>query len=113
MKLLKLRVTPGRPSEVVAKARAGARVVVRSGTYAESLSVDRPLSIVAADSAAPPVIAPVRSPCAILDSDGVELAHFVLRAPATLMAPLIKDLDDAGVPLPNPEPCSRSPHGGP
>jgi parallel beta-helix repeat protein len=69
--------------EAVAKAEAGARVLVRSGTYAESLSIDRPLSIVAADSAAPPVIAPVRSPCAILDSDGVELAHFALRAPAT------------------------------
>jgi parallel beta-helix repeat protein len=69
--------------EAVAKAEAGARVLVRSGIYAESLAVDRPLSIVAADSAAPPVIAPVRSPCAILDSDGIELAHFALQAPAT------------------------------
>ena len=69
--------------EGIAKAKTGARVLVRSGIYAESLTVDRPLSIVGFDPGAPPVIAPARSPCVTLRSEGVELAHFVIRAPAT------------------------------
>lgn len=68
-------------AEALGKAPAGARVLVRPGLYAESLSVDRPVTLAAADPASPPEIAPPSGPCLRLEGSGIGIARLRLRGP--------------------------------
>lgn len=63
----------------IARAPEGARIRIASGTYAESLVLDRPLQLEAADPAAPPVLAPTTGPCLDIAGDGTIVRGLIMR----------------------------------
>ena len=71
----------GTIAEAIRAAPAGARVLVRPGRYAESLSVNRPVTLSATDPANPPEIAPPSGLCLRLEGNDIGIAHLVLRGP--------------------------------
>lgn len=71
-----------RIADALTRAGEGAVLRVRPGTYSESLAIDRPVTLAAADPENPPVIAPASGPCLTLRGDGVTVQGLDLRAPA-------------------------------
>jgi hypothetical protein len=59
--------------EAIERAKDGARVVVRPGSYPEPVTLLRPLALVAADPTDPP-----RLGCATIGGVGAQMRHFVL-----------------------------------
>ncbi|MDX1540397.1 MAG: serine/threonine-protein kinase, partial [Geminicoccaceae bacterium] len=70
-------------SEALTRAGEGARVVVRPGTYEESLVLDRAAQLVAEEGAERPVIAPPAGPCLLTTASGGSLAGFDLQGSET------------------------------
>ncbi|MFF4579881.1 right-handed parallel beta-helix repeat-containing protein [Streptomyces sp. NPDC001373] len=65
--------------EALAKARSGAVVSVAPGTYAESLTITTPVTIVAAQARGSVQIAPRRGSALVLKAEAVMLTDLVLR----------------------------------
>lgn len=65
--------------EAIARSRDGALILVRPGTYAESLLIDRPVQLRAADPAQPPLVAPVQGPCVTASATGAQISGFAFR----------------------------------
>jgi putative cofactor-binding repeat protein len=57
-------------ADAIARAGAGATIAIRPGTYAESLTIERPVHLVPAVPESPPLIAPSEGACAAATSDG-------------------------------------------
>ena len=80
-----LTVSPERPdgfrtiSEALARARSGAVVSVAPGTYAESLTISFPVTIVAEQSRGSVQIAPRRGSALVLKAEAVMLTDLVFR----------------------------------
>jgi parallel beta-helix repeat protein len=73
-------------AEAIRRARDGSMIVIAPGTYPESLALDRPLELSAANTDAPPVIAPVRGPCLVATGKGGSVNGLSLKAPAVTEA---------------------------
>ena len=69
--------------EALARAGDGAWIRIAPGTYAESLHLDRPLHLVAANPDQPPAIAPAVGSCIQATAEGASISALVLRAPDT------------------------------
>ncbi|MFJ8854694.1 hypothetical protein [Streptomyces sp. NPDC102437] len=80
-----LTVCPERPDgfrtigEALARARNGAVISVRSGTYAESLVITVPVTVVAEQSRGSVEICPPRGSAVVLQAEAVMLTDLVLR----------------------------------
>ncbi|MFB7212249.1 right-handed parallel beta-helix repeat-containing protein [Streptomyces sp. NPDC056255] len=80
-----LTVCPERPDgfrtigEALARARNGAVISVRSGTYAESLVITVPVTVVAEQSRGSVEICPPHGSAVVLQADAVMLTDLVLR----------------------------------
>jgi nitrous oxidase accessory protein NosD len=57
-------------ADAIARAGTGATIAIRPGTYAESLTIERPVRLVPAVPEAPPLIAPGEGACVVATSDG-------------------------------------------
>ena len=69
-------------SDALARARDDAIIRVGPGTYAESLRIERPVSLIALDGASP-VVAPESGPCAVVTAPSGSIAGMELHgAPA-------------------------------
>ncbi len=64
--------------EAIRRARDGASIHVRAGTYAETVVLNRPLRLAAAPGERP-VIAPSDGPCLVARGEGATLTGFELR----------------------------------
>lgn len=67
--------------EALRRAGDAATIFVGSGTFAETLVVNRPVQLAAAEGAEP-VVAPVDGPCLVARGDGASVTGLSLRAPA-------------------------------
>lgn len=74
--------------EAIARAPDGARISIAAGTYAESVLLDRPLTLEAADPANPPLLAPTSGPCLQISGDGAEVRGLVMRGAPRLATPI-------------------------
>ncbi|HET6521260.1 MAG TPA: right-handed parallel beta-helix repeat-containing protein, partial [Geminicoccaceae bacterium] len=76
-------------ADALARARDGATVLIRPGTYAESLVLDRPLHLRAAVPDEAPVIAPAEGggPCLLATAAGATVSGLRLRSPAPAADP--------------------------
>lgn len=73
--------------EAVAQAPDGAHIRIASGSYAESLVLDRPMQLEAADPDAPPQLSPAAGPCLnIAGNDEVVVRGLVMRGAAAASA---------------------------
>ncbi|HYN38358.1 MAG TPA: right-handed parallel beta-helix repeat-containing protein [Rhodospirillales bacterium] len=68
-------------TDALARAGDGAVLRIEPGTYAESLAVGRPVTLVASNPDSPPVIAPAAGPCLAARGDGIVVQRLALRAP--------------------------------
>ncbi|WP_223291527.1 protein kinase domain-containing protein [Defluviicoccus vanus] len=66
-------------SEAIAQAPNGAHIRIEPGTYAESIALDRPMLLEAADTSAPPIIAPIAGPCLTVRGDGIVVRSLEIR----------------------------------
>jgi parallel beta-helix repeat protein len=71
-------------SDALARARDDAIIRIGPGTYEESLRIERPASLIAAEGASP-VVAPASGPCALVTSRTASIAGLDLRG-----APLVE-----------------------
>lgn len=71
-----------RITDAIARAGDGAAVRIRPGTYGEALSLERPLTLTAADPDNPPVISPVEGPCLAIRGEGAVVTGLSFRAGA-------------------------------
>jgi Serine/threonine protein kinase len=74
--------------EAIARAPDGARIRIDAGTYTESLVLDRPLTLQAADPAAPPLLAPPYGSCLQISGDGAEVRGLVMQGAPRVAAPI-------------------------
>ena len=70
-------------ADAIGRARAGAVVMIRPGTYRESLEISRSVQLVAADATAPPEIISENAPCIRTSSTGSSISGLIFRAIAT------------------------------
>ncbi len=66
--------------EALRRAGNGATVTVAAGTYAETVFLDRPLELRAADGGDRPIIGPPRGPCLRVSASTGSVSGFMLRA---------------------------------
>ena len=57
-------------ADAIARAKAGATIAIRPGTYDEGLTIERPLNLVPAVPEAAPLIAPSKGPCVVATGSG-------------------------------------------
>jgi nitrous oxidase accessory protein NosD len=57
-------------NDAIARARDGATIAIRPGTYDETVTLDRPMRLVAAVSGAAPLIAPTEGACVVATGGG-------------------------------------------
>jgi parallel beta-helix repeat protein len=57
-------------ADAIARARVGATIAIRPGTYRETLSIERPVHLVPAMPETPPLIAPGAGACVLASSGG-------------------------------------------
>jgi parallel beta-helix repeat protein len=86
-------------ADALARARDGATIRIGPGTYAESLHIERPVSLLALEGASP-VVAPESGSCVLATSQSGTIAGLELRgAPASGDAPASPCVVLAGGPL--------------
>ena len=66
-------------SDALARAGDGATIRVGPGTYHESLRIERPVSLIALEGGAAPIVAPESGPCALVTSRAGSIVGLVLR----------------------------------
>jgi parallel beta-helix repeat protein len=98
-------------AEALRRAGDGARVSIGNGTFAETVVVNRPIELVAAEGAAP-VIAPPEGPCLVVRGEGAVISGVAFRGapaadpassglPCVLIASGTPKLQDSQVSSPN------------
>ncbi|MGI9491171.1 MAG: right-handed parallel beta-helix repeat-containing protein [Geminicoccaceae bacterium] len=70
-------------ADALGRARPGAVISVRSGVYRDSLILDHPVKLVAAEADAPPELIVTEAPCLQTRSDGSSISGFNLRKVAS------------------------------
>lgn len=73
-------------AEAIRRAGDGSTILVRPGTYAETVVLNRPLHLVAAPGERP-VIAPAGGPCLVAGGEGATVTGFELRGAAKALDP--------------------------
>jgi parallel beta-helix repeat protein len=81
-------------TEALARAGDGATIRVGPGTYQESLRIERPVSLIALEGGAAPIVAPASGPCLLVTSRegaivGLDLRGAAVDDPATAPACVI------------------------
>jgi nitrous oxidase accessory protein NosD len=69
-------------ADAIARAGADATIAIRPGTYEESLTIERPVHLVAADPAAPPLIAPGAGACVLATGAGGSISGLTFAGAA-------------------------------
>jgi parallel beta-helix repeat protein len=98
-------------AEALRRAGDGARIRVGAGTFAETVVVNRPVEIAAADGAEP-VIAPTEGPCLVARGEGAIISGMTFRGapsaeptgpglPCVLIASGTPKLQDSRISAPN------------
>ncbi len=73
--------------EAIRRSRDGALILVRPGTYAESLILDRPVQLRAADAVQAPLLAPMQGPCVTASATGAQISGFAFRGGGEATSP--------------------------
>jgi hypothetical protein len=69
-------------ADAIARAGINATIRIRPGTYKESLTIERPVHLVAADPEAPPLIAPGEGACALATAAGGSISGLTFKGAA-------------------------------